>query len=103
MSFLDSAYADSSSCRRAPSIKRWNELIHEYDEFHWAVAWGSMTGAAKQLLKQPAKFRNVTFGIAFSQTDPALIERLVDIEGARVVDKFAGGTYHPKVYCFPVG
>jgi HKD family nuclease len=75
-------------------------LIDEHDEFHWAVAWGSMTNAAKALLKNSAKFRDVTFGVAFSQTDPDLVDALQQIERARVATKFAGGTYHPKVYGF---
>ncbi|MCF6110824.1 phospholipase D family protein [Mesorhizobium muleiense] len=78
-------------------------LIDEHDEFHWAVAWGSMTNATTTLLKNSAKFRNVTFGVAFSQTDPDLVDALQGIERARVATKFAGGTYHPKVYGFRSG
>lgn len=75
-------------------------FIAEYDEFHWAVAWGSMTDAAKEMFKYPTKFRNVTFGVAFSQTHPDLVDRLLGLAGAAVATKFAKGTYHPKVYCF---
>jgi hypothetical protein len=62
-----------------------------------------MTPAAEKLLRHSDKFREVTFGIDFSHTDPALIERLVGLKGAKVATKFAGGTYHPKVYCFRSG
>lgn len=79
------------------------ELIRKHDEFHWAVAWGSMTDAAKLLLKHPLKHKAVTFGIAFCQTDPDLIDGLAGIDGARIATEFPGGTYHPKVYCFRSG
>jgi hypothetical protein len=78
-------------------------LIVECDEFHWAVAWGSMTSTAKTLFRYPEKFRNVTFGVAFSHTDPKVVDALQNIEGARVATKFAGGTFHPKVYGFRSG
>jgi len=80
-----------------------NSLIVKHDEIHWAVAWGSYTNTAKQLIKCAAKFRNVSFGIAFSQTDPKLIKKLVGLDGAKVVKKFPGGTFHPKVYAFRSG
>lgn len=83
--------------------KTLQRLIDEYEEFHWATAWGSLTNVAERLLAHPAKFSDVTFGVAFSQTDPALIDRLVGLVGARVATKFAGGTYHPKVYAFRSG
>ncbi|WP_315922353.1 phospholipase D family protein [Mesorhizobium sp. SP-1A] len=78
-------------------------LIDEHDEFHWAVAWGSMMNATKALLKNTEKFRDVTFGVAFSQTHPDLVDALQGIERARVATKFVGGTYHPKVYGFRSG
>ncbi len=80
-----------------------SRLMADHDEFHWAVAWGSMTGAAKELLRYPNKFRDVTFGVAFSQTDPKLIDSLLNVKAARVATKFSGGTYHPKVYGFRSG
>ncbi|MFD1103815.1 phospholipase D family protein [Sphingobium olei] len=78
-------------------------LIAEHDEFHWAVAWGSMTDVAKDFLKHSAKFRDVTFGVAFCQTDPDLIEALVGMPNTQVACRFPKGTYHPKVYCFRSG
>ncbi|PNU02366.1 phospholipase D family protein [Novosphingobium guangzhouense] len=79
------------------------ELMDHHQEFHWAVAWGSLTGVATKLLKYPKKFRNVTFGVAFSQTDPNLVDELIGVAGAKVATKFSGGTYHPKVYGFVSG
>lgn len=76
------------------------DLMKKYSEFHWAVAWGSLTNTAKDFLKNEAKFRDVTFGIAFSQTDPDLIDMLIGVKAAKVVQKFPGGTFHPKIYGF---
>lgn len=78
-------------------------LMANHEEFHWAVAWGSMTDTAKALLGYSGKFRDVTFGVAFSQTDPDLVDSLLAVKGARVATKFSGGTYHPKVYGFRSG
>lgn len=79
------------------------DLIVNNDEYHWAVAWGNMTDAAKSLFLYPGRFKHVTFGVAFSQTHPDVVDALQGIKGARVATKFAGGTYHPKVYGFRSG
>lgn len=78
-------------------------LIFAHDEIHWAVAWGSHTQISKHLVNNANKFRNVTFGISFSQTDPDLIDALIGVPNSYVATKFAGGTYHPKVFCFRSG
>lgn len=78
-------------------------LIAEYDEIHWAVAWGTSTSLAQILLSQSAKFSAVTFGLAFAQTDPDLVDSLVGRDRCYVVTKFPDGTYHPKVYAFRSG
>lgn len=78
-------------------------LIAEHDEFHWAIAWGTSTSLAKKLLSQSSKIRAVTFGLAFAQTDPDLVDSLVGVDGSYVVTEFPGGTYHPKVYGFRSG
>lgn len=77
-----------------------SRLIRAHDELHWAVAWGTLADHGKDLLDHQHKFREVTFGVAFSQTDPNLIEALVGVANAFVVHRFPGGTFHPKVYCF---
>jgi hypothetical protein len=79
---------------------RLRDFIAEYEEFHWAVAWGGMTDVARELLRHSAKFRNVTFGVAFSQTDPDLVDALIGVRNASVARRFPKGTFHPKVYCF---
>lgn len=75
-------------------------FLADYDEVHWAVAWGTHAEMAKLLLSHKSKIRAVTFGLAFSQTDPDLIESMIGVKGTRVVTRFPGGTYHPKVYIF---
>lgn len=79
------------------------QLIESHDEFHWAVAWGSLTDVAKQFLSHPSKIKNVTFGVAFSQTHPDLVDSLIGLGGAMVTTKFTKGTYHPKIYGFRSG
>ena len=83
--------------------RRLARFIEDYDEFHWAVAWGTHTPLAKRLFVLRTKFRNVTFGVAFSQTDPAIVDALVGVKNGYVATKFPGGTYHPKVYGFRSG
>lgn len=78
-------------------------LMKEYDEFYWAVAWGSMTDEANELLTCTHKIKCITFGLSFCHTDPNLIDKLQGVEGAYVVTKSTGGTFHPKVYCFRSG
>lgn len=74
--------------------------MEAHDEFHWAVAWGTLAEHGKNLIRYQQKFRAVTFGVAFSQTDPNLIDALVGVANAKVVRRFPDGTFHPKVYCF---
>lgn len=78
-------------------------LLAGYDELHWAVAWGTSTSLARKLLSHSAKIRAVTFGVAFAQTDPDLVDSLIGVDGCYVVTKFPGGTFHPKVYAFRSG
>lgn len=82
------------------TAKMLARFMSEYEEFHWAVAWGSSTESAKLLLKHSSKFRTVIFGVAFSQTDPDLIDSLVRVKNAFVATRFDRGTFHPKLYCF---
>lgn len=93
VSFLSGAAVDQAIDR----------LISAHEEFHWAVAWGAHTQISKNLINSADKFRNVTFGISFCQTDPDLIDALIGVPNSYVATKFTGGTYHPKVYCFRSG
>lgn len=84
------------------AAKRIESLIEEHDEIHVAAAWGSNGHLADCLLKNRHKFVSVTFGLAFCQSDPDLIDRLVGVKNAFVAD---GGnrTFHPKLYLFQTG
>ena len=78
-------------------------LLAEFEELHWAVAWGVGKEIYEPLLSNQEKFVRVVFGVAFCQTDPNLIRALVDVEGAYVVPRYKGGTFHPKIYAFRSG
>jgi HKD family nuclease len=82
--------------------RRLRTLIDKHDEIHLAVAWGYNGPLAEHLLENKSKFASVTFGLAFCQTDPALIESLVGVQNAYVAQ---GGkaTFHPKIYYFRSG
>ena len=80
-----------------------DRLLIEYDEVHWAVAWGTYSTLAKKLISHAQKIRAVTFGLAFSHTDPKLVDALVRLRGTYIVTAFPGGTYHPKIYAFKSG
>ena len=82
---------------------RLEYFIKNYDEFHWAVAWGGSTSLTTLLFENSGKFRKVTFGVAFSHTDPDIVDALVGVRNAYVATKFSDGTYHPKVYGFKSG
>ncbi|MBW0159491.1 phospholipase D family protein [Sedimentimonas flavescens] len=84
------------------AAKRLEQLIEDHSEIHLAVAWGSNGHIADCLLRNQHKFSSVTFGLAFCQTDPDLVDRLVGVKNAFVAD---GGnkTFHPKVYYFQTG
>lgn len=76
-------------------------LCAKHDEIHVAVAWGSKP-IADSLLRHTRKFQSVTFGVAFCQTDPDLIDCLVDCENAYIAES-QKRTFHPKVYYFSSG
>lgn len=78
-------------------------LLSDYEEIHWAVAWGTQVDLARTLLSHKAKIRAVTFGLAFSQTDPDLVENMIGVNGCRVILSFPNGTFHPKIYAFRSG
>lgn len=95
---MEVAFLNAQAVRR-----RLARYIEDYDEFHWAVAWGTQGTLAERLFAHRAKFKNVTFGVAFSQTDPRIVDALVGVAHGFVATKFSGGTYHPKVYGFRSG
>ncbi len=82
---------------------RLAQYIKQYDELHWATAWATDHAVAKLLFANARKFKHVTFGVAFNQTAPEIIDKMVGLRGARAVISFPGGTFHPKVYAFRSG
>lgn len=78
------------------------QMFEIHDEIYVIAAWGSNGPVADSLFKQVHKFRSVTFGLAFCQTDPDLVDRMVDVTNGFVAlsDK---GTFHPKLYYFSSG
>lgn len=82
--------------------KRLEQLIEDHEEIHVAVAWGYNGQLADCLLRNKKKFSSVTFGLAFCQTDPDLIDRLIGIKNAFVADS-GNKTFHPKLYYFRTG
>ena len=81
---------------------RLERLFDEHAEIHVAVAWGYNGHLADCLLRNQKKFSSVTFGLAFCQTDPDLIDRLVGVKNAFVADS-SSRTFHPKLYYFQTG
>lgn len=78
-------------------------FMEEFDEYHWSVAWGSDVPEGDLLVKNRHKIKSVSFGLAFGQTEAALVRKLIGVKGTFVVTRFPGGIYHPKLYCFRSG
>lgn len=79
-----------------------NEMITNYDEIYWAVAWGSDGPHAIELIKNKRKIEKLVIGTDFYQTDPALLEKLAPIRNCRIAG-IIEGTFHPKIYLFIKG
>jgi HKD family nuclease len=82
--------------------RKLSALIEKHDRISIAVAWGGMTEVAETLLAHKAKFEAVLIGLDFCSTDPALIQRLVDVPNA-FVTKNRPGCFHPKIFYFETG
>lgn len=82
--------------------RRLKRLIETHDSISIAVAWGELTGVAKTLVANKAKFDTVLFGVDFSATDPYLIDELVGVPNAFVA-KNRPGCFHPKIFYFQSG
>ena len=83
--------------------KKLHQLMNEFDEFFWAVAWGSNGPLADKLLFNANKIQKILIGIHFSQTDPKLLDRLANNPGVRVAPTDGKGIFHPKAYHFQSG
>ncbi|MDD5612639.1 MAG: phospholipase D family protein, partial [Gallionella sp.] len=79
------------------------KLMAGYDEFYWAVAWGTENKHSDLLAENKKKIKQLIFGTHFYQTDPKLLEQFVGEKSVRVMPNDAPGTFHPKVYLFIKG
>lgn len=79
------------------------ELFDKHDEIRMAVAWSSNGAVADCLFSNKQKFRQVIFGVAFCQSDPDLIDRLVGVKNAFVPESSNQHVFHPKLYYFRSG
>lgn len=75
------------------------ELILDYDQFYWAVAWGSDGPLADELISHKKKIKQIVIGTHFYQTEPKLLEKLLPVEDCKIAGKY-DGTFHPKIYLF---
>jgi HKD family nuclease len=78
-------------------------LMHEYDRFHWAVAWATETRHSQALLQHSKKIAELVVGTDFDHTSPKLLHKLMPIKAARVAASKPGSTFHPKVFGFVSG
>lgn len=88
---------------RSGIARTLKKLMAEYDEYYWAVAWGTKNTLSDELAANPKKIKQLIFGTHFYQTDPKLLERFLGKKFARVMPNDPGGTFHPKVYLFIKG
>lgn len=79
------------------------ELVENFDEFYWAIAWGSDGPLADALLANVNKIRTFLIGIDFYQTSPKLLESLAVTKKVRVALNLTTSTFHPKLYYFQSG
>jgi len=77
-----------------------NRLMHEFESYYWAVAWGTENDFSSKLYVNRDKIRRLVIGSHFYQTDPKLLKRFIGVKTVRVYPNRAGGTFHPKVYLF---
>lgn len=79
------------------------KLMKTFDEFYWAVAWGTENKLVTDLVADKSKIKRLIFGTHFYQSDPNLLERFIGEKFARIMPNDAAGTFHPKVYLFIKG
>jgi len=76
------------------------ELMDNYDEYYWAVAWASSKIAlADELIQRKNKIKRIIIGIDFDQTDPEFLDKMTSVSASRVAIH-PDGIFHPKVYYF---
>jgi len=80
--------------------KKLKKFISDYDEIHWAVAWGTNNAIAEKLIANKKKIKKIIIGIDFSHTDPKLLKSLSSNNNSKVAIDLVNGTFHPKIYYF---
>jgi len=80
--------------------KKLKKLISDFDEIHWAIAWGTNNSLADILIDNKKKIKKIIIGIDFSHTDPKLLNRLPSNNKSKVAINLVDGTFHPKIYYF---
>ena len=88
---------------QARITKELSRLMKSFDEYYWAVAWGTVNKLSSDLVSNKKKIKQLTFGTHFYQSDPKLLEEFKDMDSAKVMPNDAAGTFHPKVYLFIQG
>lgn len=83
--------------------KKLKKFILDFDEIHWAVAWGTNNVLADILIDNKKKIKKIIIGIDFSHTDPKFLKRLSLNNKTKVAINLVGGTFHPKIYYFESG
>ncbi|MBI2744484.1 MAG: phospholipase D family protein [Burkholderiales bacterium] len=78
-------------------------LMLEYRDFHWAVAWATVSPLSTELLKLQRKIKRLVIGIDFDHTSPELLRHLMPAKSVHVATGKANSTFHPKVYGFVSG
>ncbi len=84
---------------------QFKRCCSEYSSLDFAVAWAGNPeyGIPFDGLNK-LKNINATVGIAFHQTHPDGIQRLLDLGASvKVIENDANGTFHPKVFLFRKG
>ena len=80
--------------------KKLKKFISDFDEIHWAIAWGTNNALADILIDNKKKIKNIIIGIDFSHTDPKFLKRLSSNNKTKVAMNLVDGTFHPKIYYF---
>lgn len=76
------------------------ELFDEHNDIYMSVAWGSNGEAAETLFRNKTKFKSINIGVAFCQTHPDFIDRMVDAPNTYIVNSSGNSVFHPKLYFF---
>lgn len=88
---------------RAGIVSTLKRLMKDFDEYYWAVAWGTNNQFSSGLVLNSNKIKRLVFGTHFYGTDPLLLKRFLNVASVRIMPNDCAGTFHPKVYLFIKG